>query len=86
MEFSRHTGVSGLLVRALSMLCIALVLVCAFSLAFAPTSAEALTTDKATARPTGRWLWRHSGMNTRLTWEGTVEGGEEFSSITLALP
>ena len=25
-------------------------------------------------------------MNTRLTWEGTVEGGEEVSSITLALP
>ena len=51
MEFSRHTGVSGSFVRALSMLCIALVLGCAFSLAFAPTSAEALTTDKATARP-----------------------------------
>ena len=87
MEFSRHTGISGSLVRALSMLCIALVLGCAFSLALAPTSAEALTTDKATARPNedgGSGVI--GGMNTRLTWEGTVEGGEEVSSITLALP
>lgn len=87
MEFSRHTGVSGSLARTLSVLCLALALGFAFSLALAPTSAEALTTDKATARPNedgGSGVI--GGMNTRLTWEGTVEGGEEVSSITLALP
>ena len=53
----------------------------------APASAFALTTNKATARPNengGSGVI--GGLATRLTWEGTVEEGEEVSSVTLALP
>ena len=87
MEYSRHTGALGTLARVLSALCLALAIGCALSLAVAPTSAEALTTDKATARPNENGGSGVIGaMNTRLTWEGTVEDGEEVSSITLSLP
>ncbi len=53
----------------------------------APSSAQALTTDKATARSNedgGSGVI--GGMDTRLTWEGTVEEGEEVVSVTLTLP
>lgn len=87
MEYSRHTGALGTLARVLSVLCLALAIGCALSLAVAPASAEALTTDKATARPNENGGSGVIGaMNTRLTWEGTVEDGEEVSSITLSLP
>ena len=87
MEYSRHTGSLGTLARVLSVLCLALAIGCALSLAIAPASAEALTTDKATARPNEDGGSGVIGaMNTRLTWEGTVEDGEEVSSITLSLP
>ena len=55
--------------------------------AVAPQPAQALTTEKATARPNedgGDGVI--GGMDTRLTWEGTVEPGEEVTSVTLALP
>ena len=61
-------------------------LVCALVL-MAPSDACALTTDKATARPNedgGSSVI--GGLNTRLTWEGTVDAEEEVSKITLALP
>lgn len=63
-------------------LVLALTLVCLL-----PTDALALTTNKATARPNedgGSSVI--GGLPTRLTWEGTVEGGEEVTSITLMLP
>ena len=53
----------------------------------APTSAFGLTTNKATARPNedgGSGVI--GGIATRLTWEGTVEEGEEVSGLTLLLP
>ena len=53
----------------------------------APRPAQALTTEKATARPNedgGDGVI--GGMDTRLTWEGTVEPGEEVTSVTLSLP
>lgn len=53
----------------------------------APLPARALTTEKATARPNedgGSGVI--GGMDTRLTWEGTVEEGEEVTSVTLTLP
>ena len=49
--------------------------------------ALALTTNKATARPNedgGSGVI--GGIATRLTWEGTVEEGEEVSEVTLTLP
>ncbi|OUO34234.1 amino acid ABC transporter permease [Olsenella sp. An290] len=52
-----------------------------------PQPAQALTTEKATARPNedgGDGVI--GGMDTRLTWEGTVEPGEEVTSVTLTLP
>ncbi|MBR2682929.1 MAG: amino acid ABC transporter permease [Atopobiaceae bacterium] len=52
-----------------------------------PSSAFALTTNKATARPNengGSGVI--GGLPTRLTWEGTVDAGEEVKSITLTLP
>lgn len=62
------------------------ILVLAFVLAL-PSRAYALTTKKATARPNedgGSGVI--GGMQTRLTWEGTVDDGEEVLSIQLALP
>lgn len=63
----------------------------AFALVFAVglfvTPAMALTTDKATARPNedgGKNVI--GGLETRLTWEGTVEPGEQVDSVTLVLP
>ncbi|MBQ6650248.1 MAG: ABC transporter permease subunit [Atopobiaceae bacterium] len=56
-------------------------------LAVMPTTAFAMTTNKATARPNqqgGNGVV--GGIPTRLTWEGTVEEGEEVSSVTLVLP
>ena len=53
----------------------------------APRPAQALTTEKATARPNedgGDGVI--GGLDTRLTWEGTVEPGEEVTSVTLRLP
>lgn len=62
--------------------------VLAFVLALVlPTDALALTTNKATARPNedgGSGVI--GGIATRLTWEGTVEQGEEVTSVTLELP
>ena len=52
-----------------------------------PTTALALTTNKATARPNqqgGNGIV--GGVATRLTWEGTVDEGEEVTSVTLTLP
>ena len=52
-----------------------------------PTDAFALTTNKATARPNedgGSGVI--GGIETRLTWEGTVEEGEQVSKVTLTLP
>ena len=61
----------------------------AMALAFAclPVTAEALTVSNATARPNedgGSSVI--GGIATRLTWEATVDDGEEVSSITLQLP
>ena len=61
----------------------------AVALAFAclPMTAEALTVSNATARPNedgGSSVI--GGIATRLTWEATVDDGEEVSSITLQLP
>ena len=52
-----------------------------------PATAFGLTTDKATAKPNedgGSGVI--GGMDTRLTWEGTVEDGESVTSVTLSLP
>ena len=67
---------------------IAAVLVAVAGVGFAaPQTACALTTEKATAKPNEDGGSGVIGaMNTRLTWEGTVESGEEVSSVTLALP
>lgn len=68
-------------------------LLCAFLVALAfvaasvPVTAEALSVSKATARPNedgGSSVI--GGIATRLTWEGTVDDGEEVSSVTLSLP
>ncbi len=52
-----------------------------------PTEAQAMTTNKATARPNENGGSNViGGLPTRLTWEGTVEEGEEITSVTLTLP
>lgn len=70
---------------------LAAVLSCALAvfavLAVTPTTAVAMTTNKATARPNqqgGNGIV--GGVATRLTWEGTVDEGEEVTSVTLVLP
>ncbi len=57
------------------------------ALALVPASAQALTTEKATARPNEDGGTNViGGMPTRLTWEGFVEAGEAITSVTLTLP
>ncbi len=52
-----------------------------------PSQAFALTCDKATAKPNEDGGSGVIGaMDTRLTWEGTVEEGESVTSVTLELP
>ncbi len=52
-----------------------------------PSQALALTCDKATAKPNEDGGSGVIGaMETRLTWEGTVEEGESVTSVTLELP
>ncbi|MGQ5426106.1 ABC transporter permease subunit [Thermophilibacter sp. ZX-H3] len=72
--------------RGALLVALALALTGVFATA-APQPAQALTTEKATARPNedgGDGVI--GGMDTRLTWEGTVEPGEEVTSVTLTLP
>lgn len=72
--------------RGALLVALALALAGVFATA-APQPAQALTTEKATARPNedgGDGVI--GGMDTRLTWEGTVEPGEEVSTVTLTLP
>ena len=67
----------------------ALVLAAAMVLASGsfPSTALAMTTEKATARPNEDGGKRViGGIATRLTWEGTVDKGEEINSVTLSLP
>ena len=69
--------------RGVLLVALALALTGVFATA-APQPAQALTTEKATARPNedgGDGVI--GGMDTRLTWEGTVEPGEEVTSVTL---
>ena len=83
MELSHHRSTR----HALATLLVALVVALAGQALVAPQVAEALTTDKATARPNedgGSGVI--GGMDTRLTWEGTVEEGEEVTQVTLTLP
>ena len=71
----------------LPLLLAVLMLAMAAVFSAAPTAAQAMTTNKATARPNedgGSGVI--GGIETRLTWEGTVEDGEEVSSVTLQLP
>ena len=77
----------GGLAHALAAL-FAAVLVASCGVALAtPQAALAMTTEKATAKPNEDGGSGVIGaMNTRLTWEGTVESGEDVSSVTLQLP
>lgn len=78
----RVARVLGRALMALALLCA----LCAGSALVAPTQADALTTNKATARPNEDGGDRViGGIETRLTWEGTVEDGEEVASVTLEL-
>lgn len=87
MQHKRHCfRRRGLTARALMVL-VALAVVLAGAFAVAPTTANALTTNSATARPNEDGGDRViGGIETRLTWEGTVEDGESVSSVTLTLP
>ena len=55
--------------------------------AVAPATAEAVTVNKATAKPNedgGSGVI--GGIDTRLTWEATVDEGESVDAVTLTLP
>ncbi|MBQ9058690.1 MAG: amino acid ABC transporter permease [Atopobiaceae bacterium] len=80
MHFA-HTNVRGRAFVALVLSCLGLIAV------LAATPAQALTTNKATARPNqegGNGVV--GGIDTRLTWEGTVGDDEQIEAITLELP
>ena len=76
MGHIQHKAQAGLFVVALLAAVLAL-----------PGAAFGLSTDKATAKPNedgGSGVI--GGMNTRLTWEGTVDDGESVDAVTLELP
>lgn len=84
----RNEKASPHLCRVLVALVLALTCVgaCGISLVM-PETAFAMSTDKATARPNedgGDGVI--GGIETRLTWEGTVGADEQVSSVTLELP
>lgn len=85
LRLARRTG--SALKRLLSAFVIAFALVL-IGTTFGPVaSAQAMTTEKATARPNedgGSGVI--GGIDTRLTWEGTVGSDEEVTSITITLP
>ena len=77
-----HEGQGNRATRLLAV-CVALLL----AMLIVPASAQALTTEKATARPNengGSGVI--GGIPTRLTWEGFVEHDESITSVTLKLP
>ncbi len=64
-----------------------LMLVLTLALGLFSTTALAMTTEKATARPNEDGGKRViGGLTTRLTWEGIVGEGEEVTAVTLQLP
>ena len=76
MGHIKHKAQAGMFVAALLAAVLAL-----------PGAAFGLSTDKATAKPNedgGSGVI--GGMNTRLTWEGTVDDGESVDAVTLELP
>ena len=76
MGHKQHKAQAGMFVAALLAAALAL-----------PGAAFGLSTDKATAKPNedgGSGVI--GGMNTRLTWEGTVDDGESVDAVTLELP
>ena len=76
MGHIQHKAQAGMFVAALLAAVLAL-----------PGAAFGLSTDKATAKPNedgGSGVI--GGMNTRLTWEGTVDDGESVDAVTLELP
>lgn len=76
MGHKQHKAQAGMFVAALLAAVLAL-----------PGAAFGLSTDKATAKPNedgGSGVI--GGMNTRLTWEGTVDDGESVDAVTLELP
>lgn len=79
MKHSRTGEGKGILMLMMTLACALALLV--------PVDALAMSTNKATARPNedgGSGVI--GGLPTRLTWEGTVEEGEQVSSVTLVLP
>ena len=73
--------------KLLGAVMVALSVTLVAGIATTPTTASALTTSKATARPNedgGDSVI--GGIDTRLTWEGTVDEGETVSSVTLVVP
>lgn len=71
--------------RLARAVCAAIVLACC--LVAAPAPAEALTVNKATAKPNedgGSSVI--GGIDTRLTWEAVVDEGESVEAVTLELP
>ena len=79
----QHTTLA---LRRLTLL-FAVVAIALAALVAAPAPSYALTTSKATAKSNEKGgTGIIGGAATRLTWEGTVDEGEEVSSITLTLP
>ena len=82
---SRSTGTAAR--KLVGALMVALTLALVGGITAVPTTASAMTTNKATARPNedgGDSVI--GGIDTRLTWEGTVEDGESVTSVTLTVP
>lgn len=80
------SGACGLASRAARLLAALAVALC-LALTCAPAPAQAVSVDKATAKPNddgGSGVI--GGIDTRLTWEATVGEGESVDAVTLELP
>ena len=71
------------------MAALALIMAASLALAALPATAQALTTDKCSARPNADAAGDNSVLGateTRITWDAEVTAGENIHSVSLVLP
>lgn len=86
--YRNHQGRSSR-IAAFLMAALALIMATSLALAVLPATAQALTTDKCSARPNADAAGDNSVLGateTRITWDAEVTAGENIQSVSLVLP
>ena len=86
--YRNHQGRSSR-IAAFLMAALALIMATSLALAVLPATAQALTTDKCSARPNADAAGDNSVLGateTRITWDAEVAAGESIQSVSLVLP